>query len=153
MYAARETFDRKDTAMAFARYLFSLSIFLCLAGCGGSSDAPELGDVTGVLTLDGIPREGVSVRFTPESGGRTSVATTEADGSFEMVYSRSAMGAKIGSHSVSISLAELPESEIEKLEASGADVSDLEKAIDKYADVRKTVNVEPGSNEIEVAFP
>ncbi len=47
-----------------------------LSGCGGRSDLPELGDVQGVVTLDGQPLSGAQVQFVPQADGRPSVAET-----------------------------------------------------------------------------
>ena len=50
------------------------------AGCGGApDDRPDLGEVSGVVTLDGAPVENAVVQFTP-AAGRPSQARTAADG-------------------------------------------------------------------------
>lgn len=82
-----------------------LSIFsLCLAtGCGGGggSDQPDLGTVTGVVTMDGQPLANVVVTFSPENG-RPSVARTDESGNYELGYLAETRGAVIGKHTVSI---------------------------------------------------
>ncbi|APZ91820.1 hypothetical protein [Fuerstiella marisgermanici] len=43
--------------------------FVIVSGCSdGPEDMPEVGDVEGVITMDGKPLVGVTVEFTPESG-------------------------------------------------------------------------------------
>lgn len=65
-----------------------------LVGCG-SSDRPELGEVTGRVTIDGQPLVGVNIVFSPDSG-RPSAATTDADGKYELQYLADAKGCKVG---------------------------------------------------------
>lgn len=72
-----------------------------VAGCGGG-DLPELGRVTGRVTLDGTPLEAATIRFTPEKG-RTSTGITDAEGHYELYYIHSERGALIGRHAVAIS--------------------------------------------------
>jgi hypothetical protein len=80
--------------------IFSLAGFLVAAsGCRG--DRPPLGRVSGTVTLDGRPLEGVEVSFVPESG-RPSIAVTNAAGGYQLIYVGAALGAKVGSHRVSI---------------------------------------------------
>ena len=49
--------------------LCSVALF-CSAGCGegAPSDTPELGSVTGTVTMDGKPLANVTVTFEPETG-------------------------------------------------------------------------------------
>ncbi|MCA9012217.1 MAG: hypothetical protein KDB01_20835 [Planctomycetaceae bacterium] len=83
-----------------------------LAGCGGAGDRPELGTVTGVVTMDDKPLPNVWVMFIPSSG-RTSIARTDENGAYDLKYLEGANGAKIDSHTVSI--ATYHEDEIEEL--------------------------------------
>ena len=80
--------------------IISLSI---ATGCGdsGGSDQPDLGTVTGVVTMDGQPLANVTVSFTPENG-RPSFASTDDAGNYELGYLEGAKGAVIGKHSVRI---------------------------------------------------
>lgn len=70
-----------------------------VAGCGGGSDAPELGQVTGTVTLDDKPLEGATVTFMPENS-RASSGTTDASGKYVLTYIRDQTGAAIGKHKV-----------------------------------------------------
>lgn len=86
-----------------------LSLFLCLfittaflTGCGNtSSDQPEIAPVTGVVTMDGKPLAGATVRFYPTEG-RPSAGVTNEKGEYELVYLQGNKGAIIGQHSVRI---------------------------------------------------
>lgn len=99
------------TRIQFVSLGNSLSVFalLSLCGClGGSAEPlPDLGEVTGVVTLDGQPLENAQVIFEPkqigEKGrGRASNATTGADGSYTLSFNADADGASLGSHKVMI---------------------------------------------------
>ncbi|WP_417848391.1 hypothetical protein [Thalassoglobus sp.] len=93
--------------MRFACCL-TLGFVTLLCGCGGGvTDQPNLGRVTGVITLDDEPLSGAVVVFTPESG-RSSMGETNEDGQYELVYIRDTKGATIGTHSVTISKQEAP---------------------------------------------
>lgn len=73
-------------------------------GCGGSgaSDQPDLGQVTGVVKMDGQPLANVTVSFNPAQG-RPSSAKTDSAGNYELGYIGDVKGAVIGTHTVSIS--------------------------------------------------
>jgi len=64
-----------------------------------SADQPDLGQVSGVVTMDGAPLAGVQVSFAP-SEGRESHGITDAEGRYELIYIGRTKGAKVGSHRV-----------------------------------------------------
>ena len=79
-----------------------IGLVLLLAGCsGGASDQPELGQVTGTVTVDGTGTGGLRVVFQPESG-RRSIGITDENGNYSLDYTKGTKGAKIGLHQVSI---------------------------------------------------
>jgi len=83
--------------------LFVLLLGLHLVvGCGVPSDRPEIAEVTGTVTLDGIPMSGLLVLFGPEVG-RTSSAWTDEKGQYRLMYLPDVPGAVVGTHTVSIS--------------------------------------------------
>src|SRR5690349_24920475 len=66
-----------------------------LVGCG--SDAPPLGQVTGTVTLDGKPVDGAMIQFEPTTSGMpTAFGQTDAQGKYELWYSRGNKGASLG---------------------------------------------------------
>lgn len=65
------------------------------------SDQPELGQVTGVVTLNGKPLTGVGVVFQPENG-RPAHGKTDAEGKYELTYIRQTKGTKVGPNRVEI---------------------------------------------------
>jgi len=53
-----------------------------IAGCG--ADGPELVPAAGVVNYQGRPLPGAKVTFIPDSGGSIAMATTDAEGKFEL---------------------------------------------------------------------
>lgn len=88
-------------ANSVKRTLLLLVGAVCFAGCG-KSDLPELGEVSGVVTLDGAPLADAIITFTPSGAGRPSTARTDEDGHYELLYLADAPGALVGSHTVTI---------------------------------------------------
>jgi len=78
-----------------------LALTLLLLGC---QRGPQLAPVSGRVTLDGKPLETAEVAFLPDNG-RASHGLTDATGRFELRYTRDAMGALVGSHTVRIASA------------------------------------------------
>jgi hypothetical protein len=74
--------------------LGTLLLMGALVGCGNDG----LGQVTGVVTLDGQPLPDALLVFTPVRGGRPASARTDESGRYALVYSRDAEGAAIGEH-------------------------------------------------------
>ena len=78
--------------------LACLGAVALLVGCGN----PKLGDVRGVITLDGKPLPDAFVRFVPVNEGASSFGKTASDGSYRMKFSDKENGAFIGSNHVVI---------------------------------------------------
>ncbi len=89
--------------------ILNLSVLL-LSGCGGSSDQPELGEVTGTITFNKQPLVGVAVVFQPENG-RPARGMTNAEGKYELTYIRQTKGSKVGPNRVEIAPSEEGEEE------------------------------------------
>ena len=87
--------------------------FGMVVGCGGPSDQPDLGSVSGTVTLDGKPLANATVMFQPEQG-RPSYGVTDDDGYYELRYTANTDGAVVGKHVVSITTYEDPEEEGQK---------------------------------------
>ena len=81
--------------------LLPLIVCISVAGCGGSSDRPELGEVIGTVTLDGEPLANAVVMFKPK-GKRPSRGFTNANGHYKLAYIRDILGATTGKHRVII---------------------------------------------------
>lgn len=73
------------------------------SGCGGSSNLPQLGLVTGVVTLDGEPLANATVLFHPIDGStRGGAGKTDAKGAYELMFDRNTAGTAIGESRVYI---------------------------------------------------
>lgn len=133
---------------------FVVLTLVLVSGCGGGPvDAPPLGHVTGVVTIDGQPASGVDVTFAPLDGGRSSSATTDANGRYDLVYSTSAMGAKLGMHKVKISGAS--NAATEAWEEDWAKTSEIPLTVvpKEYAEDEKRAEVKEGINEVDLTYP
>ena len=71
-----------------------------MSGCGGA-DIPELGDVSGKVTINGQPVVGIYVMATPKEG-RPAYGTTGDDGSFRLMYVADVTGTRLGSTKISL---------------------------------------------------
>lgn len=70
------------------------------SGCSNTpSDQPALGQVEGVVTLDGEPLAGVTVYFKPEEG-RPSQGVTDLEGRYKAMYRIDLSGVKVGPNKV-----------------------------------------------------
>ncbi len=78
-------------------------VVVCFAaGCSsGATDVPDLGRVTGKVTLGGEPLANAKVRFQPPDG-RSAEGITNAQGVYTLQYNISLAGAKVGLNDVYI---------------------------------------------------
>jgi len=135
---------------AFAMIL-SVSLVGTLSGCGGSTDGPALGSVSGTVTIDGAPASNVTVTFTPAEGGRASTGSTNSSGDYTLTYSPSESGAVVGNHTVTIRGTSLnfdestPESERRVINTT--------EVPEEYEQETRTVEVKSGSNKIDLSYP
>lgn len=72
----------------------ALGAMVCL-GCGGAEGEPTY-SVTGVVTLNGAPLEGVAVSFVPDGSGQSAVGVTDASGKYSLTTRMKDDGAVIG---------------------------------------------------------
>lgn len=139
----------KSCLQSFVIFLGVAFAALTCIGCGGSR-GPELGTVSGYITLDGKPVKGANIEFNPSGGGRPSAATSDASGYYELYYSQDRNGALLGIHSVRMSTFQ------EGMEYGGMegfeDVPGQKELIpNKYnTDSPLNVTVERGSNRIDL---
>lgn len=132
------------------RILFFSSLCLLLTGCGGqASDQPDLGTVSGTVTLDGEPLAGAMLVFSPEKG-RSSMAITNDEGQYDLIYIGDTRGAKLGPHKISITTAQADNSE----EAGGEEATPFKENIPaKYnAESSLTEEIQAGDNQIDFAL-
>ena len=84
---------------ARACHLLPILIIAVCLGCGGG---PELGEVTGRVTLDGQPVPGATVTFQPTDGRQPSTGETNENGEYTLVFTEKQAGALVGEHTVAI---------------------------------------------------
>lgn len=82
----------------------TIAIFFA-AGC--ASGEVDLGDVHGIVTVDGQPLGGALVQFLPQGGGRSSQGRTDPDGSYQLSYTARDTGALVGESKVMITTGNL----------------------------------------------
>ena len=84
------------------RSLCIVAAIMSLVGCGGEK-LPGLGRVEGTVTMDGKPVPEAMVWFEP-SNGKTAAAIgqTDAEGHYELFFSRGHKGANVGENLVKI---------------------------------------------------
>lgn len=134
----------------------TLLIAFGLTGCGGANldDQPELGQVTGKITLEDQPLAGALVTFVPESG-RPATGKTNKEGVYELTYIRETMGCKTGRNKVMFTVVS-EEEDTEEMEGDDFDQSRPKaKAATKELPARyntKTelfADVQPGPNTFD----
>jgi hypothetical protein len=78
-------------------------VVITAAGCGPRVKVPTA-KVSGVVTVDGKPVEGLEVYFVPEAKIRPGVGITDSQGRFEAKFLQHQMGVPLGPCVVTISL-------------------------------------------------
>ena len=125
------------------RYLPTVGLWvvsLSLFGCGSGSDQPELGEVTGTITMDGKPLTATVVVFSPDNG-RPARGKTDAEGKYELTYIGQTLGAKIGHHRVEIA----PNEE-------GEDQSEIEAATAGESVSTPTPDIKPAKVKVPARY-
>lgn len=119
---------------------FGFSVLLTgLCGCGGS-EGPQLGQVSGKITMEKRPLEGAQVMFYPEEG-RFSMGHTNSSGEYTLQYTPDRAGAIVGKHVVRITTA---------TQSGEGDVKPTEEMVPSQYNVSSqlTAEVKAGSNTI-----
>lgn len=76
-------------------------VSLAFVGC--SQSGPQLGEVTGTVTLDGKAVPNAEVHFNPTvPGGSYSTGKTNAQGKYRLGFTQDRYGAMLGKHNVEI---------------------------------------------------
>lgn len=141
-------FDAMRLAV-FVRGLAAVVALGTLVGCGQSG--PELAEVGGTVTLDGKPVPNANVTFRPQGPeGSPSYGVTDANGNYELRFSRDKTGATPGTHHVEITTEKLSPEDREALKAEGHDVFEFVPVPAKYSRPGELVrDVERGGNTID----
>lgn len=142
--------SRISHRIKFAFLCMTLMLFTIGCGGGAPNDRPDLGTVSGKVTLDGKPAPNVIVTFYPDEG-RPSSGKTDDSGMYTLQYTADSPGAKVGNHKVQISVPETTTGEEggEGGEAEPAEAMppDWVKIPAKYnTETELTAQVEAGEN-------
>lgn len=86
----------------FAVVIAQVVAVVTFFGCGGPA-GPPTEPVTGTVTLDGKPAEGVNVVFSPTGGHKAASGITDASGRYQLTTLNPKDGAMVGSYTVAIS--------------------------------------------------
>jgi hypothetical protein len=83
----------------------ALGVVLGLSACGSDEREPELVPVSGTVTLDGKPAEGVTVGFVPQEGtaGTGAYGSTDASGEYTLSHKNGKPGVEVGQYRVTFS--------------------------------------------------
>ncbi|MBA2117512.1 carboxypeptidase-like regulatory domain-containing protein [Bremerella alba] len=78
------------------------------SGCSSAkpSDQPDLGEVSGTVTLDGNPLSDATVSFQSVELGRMASGKTDAQGHYELILLNDTKGAVVGANKVFITTAQ-----------------------------------------------
>lgn len=118
-----------------------LLLICSLTGCGQSETVP----VRGVLLRGGKPLPHYAVTFHP-AVGRPSLAVTDAQGRFEMIYTDELKGVVRGKHKVYVLFAPPPVASYDAKDTAAAP-ADAKEIAEKYGTLQTT------QKEIEVNEP
>ncbi|MEW4562506.1 hypothetical protein AB1K70_08270 [Bremerella sp. JC770] len=87
--------------MKLARLIMVAVAVAFLSGSGCYQSGPPLGYVSGTVTLDDVPVEGLVLRFVPKNNeGTTSYAETDAEGKYTARFTFRREGVLLGEHDV-----------------------------------------------------
>lgn len=124
-------------------------LLLSLTGCGGVSDEPELGLVTGTVMLDNQPLKGIAVTFLPDNG-RPAIGTTDQNGDYKLIYIGNTPGCKVGHNRVEIGFDEEAgedvETEGDDAEQTPGDTGQKDIPARYNAESELEADVKPGEN-------
>lgn len=119
--------------------IVAVAAVLASGGCG--KRGPALIPVTGTVTLDGQPLEGVNVTFMPVAGaeGEGGIAVTDASGKYELKQFRgTGKGTAAGEYRVTISKVVMADGSPIPADKSAAEVQTKDLLPAKYSDLGAT---------------
>ena len=130
-------------------WLLAFSCILFAAGCGQSG--PQLGAVTGTVTLDNKPVPGALVTFiSKEADGTSSYGKTDSNGKYKLEFSTERFGAMLGNHDVVITTKRM--SADEAPDTGTAEKTEFVAIPKHYARGALTAEVKSGSNVCDFAL-
>ena len=88
--------------MRLIPYLMTFLLLPVTLGCPGAAGLPDVGQVSGVVTVDGSPGENLTIEFESDKG-QAAYGTTDASGYYELTSAGGKSGAQLGPNTVRIS--------------------------------------------------
>jgi len=134
---------RSNWLRTFLFGVFLISLVCLYHGCGSKLGHPDIGKVKGKVLQNQQPLPEAWIEFHPESqDARTSIAITDANGEFELLYAGATMGARLGTHLVKIGT------------GGQTDPSNPDQSFPRIQLLEKSgVEVKPGNNVVEFEVP
>jgi len=130
-------------------WLLAFSCILFGSGCG--QNGPQLGVVTGTVTLDGKSVPGALVTFiSKEADGSSSYGKTDSNGKYKLEFSTERFGAMLGNHEVVITTKRM--SADEAPDTGTAEKTEFVAIPKHYARGALTAEVKSGSNVCDFAL-
>ena len=138
---------------------WQLPVVALLVGCGGrAADAPVMGRVSGVVTLDGNPVAGATVEFAPDNERKTkgpkSSGVTDAQGKYTLSGPGGQTGAVVGFHKVTVTCPPSAEQSSSISGASSAPTTPCTVPV-KFADSKtsgESKEVKTGTNDLPITL-
>lgn len=96
-------FVNNDMTKLALNFTMIVSLVFILVGC--QKNHPDVGEVQGIVTLDGRALPDARVTFYPLSGGRSSQAVSDQNGRYELTLLHGIKGTMLGKNAVSVSTA------------------------------------------------
>ncbi|MFG0334227.1 MAG: hypothetical protein ACF8TS_12755 [Maioricimonas sp. JB049] len=136
--------------MSIPKSVTAAVLGLILVGCGSEAkDLPDLGSVSGVVTIDQKPMPDVVVTFAPVEGGRSSTGITDSSGRYKLNFNSTTSGAIIGQHNVFIS----SYVEHDPNDPHAPMIPPAGNVPRDYQRIEKQAQVNAGDNEIDLSYP
>ncbi|WP_417382437.1 hypothetical protein [Gimesia sp.] len=142
--------------MKIAGVILTILTISCLVGCGGSVAEFEgtLVPVTGNVTINDAPAEGMSIAFLPDKSTNTpgtgAYAVTDSSGKFSLMHRTGEPGVEAGNYKVVFSKYEMPDGSAIPADTNPEEAGAKESIPPKYSSADKTmsiVTVKSGGNE------
>ncbi|MDR1270278.1 MAG: carboxypeptidase-like regulatory domain-containing protein [Planctomycetaceae bacterium] len=97
--------------VVFTKIIINILFLIICCTIIGCNNGPNTASVSGVVTIDGKPVEGVHLKFSPKSGERPSVGYTNERGEYTLSFTQDQKGCIPGEHVVTINAYRDPENE------------------------------------------
>jgi hypothetical protein len=131
--------------------LLVLGVLVATTMVGGCSRGPKLAAVTGQVTWNGQPVPFAYVVFQPvEPPGAYGAAYTDAEGRYELLYTKSKRGALVGRHEVTVRTSSLDEIQVEDRKTGLMVTPPLPAGYKPKAQAQFEREVASGGNEIDL---